>query len=99
MKPVKFQAIIDTVADYYDIEPRELADACSTRTEPYLTARTVVVHLARELTKLSFSALAVRMNYADHSSVYNHLYRYRRSVNPDTAEAITYCRKALGVDA
>lgn len=64
---INMDDIIDTVSKYYNIKPSDIKS--KSRTKNIVTARKVVIYLARTLTPNSMPYLANFLNMKDHSTV------------------------------
>lgn len=66
-RPVKFDAITHAVCDRLLLEPQQLAGP--SRNKQVVLARSLVVHLARELTPMSYPEIARHLGRKTHSTV------------------------------
>lgn len=80
-KPVKFTDITRAVCDRLLLEPAQLAG--SSRNKQVVLARSLVVHLARELTPMSYPEIAHAMGRKTHSTVITACQRMAKLLTAD----------------
>lgn len=66
-RPVPLKRIVDVVCEELSVEPRQVMDRC--RHRRVVLARSLVIHLARQLTTLSYPELARGLSRPNHSSI------------------------------
>ena len=86
LAPVKPDAILDAVCNYFGIEMRELMSGRRHRT--ISLARSVAMHLIRKTAKLSFPEIGMKMGKRNHSTVISACRRMERAI--DKNEKLTW---------
>ena len=85
--PIRLAEIVESVCSKLGIEPDELLGRG--RHRRVVLARGLVVHLARELTTLSFPEIARGLGRENHSTVHTAARRISREINASTEETET----------
>lgn len=80
-RPVRLDTIIKTVCERLLLEPKQLAS--SSRHKAVVLARSLVVHLARELTPMSYPEIALGLGRKNHSTVITACQRMGRQLEAD----------------
>ncbi len=77
-KPVQFETIINEVCHRIGVDCRQVIGSC--RHKSVVLARTLTIHLARELTAMSYPEIAGAMNRSNHSTIITAAQRMRKMI-------------------
>ncbi|MCC6680261.1 MAG: ATP-binding protein [Phycisphaeraceae bacterium] len=77
-RPVRFEAILETVAGYFGLTARQING--SGRARQLVLARSLLVKLARQLTPMSYPEIAAQMGRRNHSTVITAAQRIERQI-------------------
>jgi chromosomal replication initiation ATPase DnaA len=77
-RPVKFEAILSAVVGYFGATSRQVLG--SGRNSRLVLARSVLVHLARKLTPMSYPEIAAQMGRRNHSTVITAAQRIEKQI-------------------
>ncbi|QNN21418.1 ATP-binding protein [Planctomycetales bacterium ZRK34] len=78
-RPVPLKRIVDVVCEELSVEPKQVFDRC--RHRRVVLARSIVIHLARQLTTLSYPELARGLSRPNHSSIITAHQRIGKQIN------------------
>ena len=80
-KPVRFNAILDAVCDQFALPPEEVTGRV--RKAPIVLARSLLIHLAYELTPMSYPEIAAAMGRPNHSTIVTAAGRIKKQLKTD----------------
>ena len=91
---IDMPTIIKTVTDYYDISTDTL---CSkSRKQNVVKARSIIMYLAKDYTKLSHRSIAEKLKRRDHSSVTYAIKRVKKELkSPQFEQTLTFLKSQL----
>jgi chromosomal replication initiator protein len=80
-KPVRYQAILDAVCDLFALPPEEVTGRI--RKAHVVLARSLLIHLAYELTPMSYPEVAAAMGRPNHSTIITAAKRIKQQLKAD----------------
>jgi chromosomal replication initiator protein len=95
-KPVDFTVLRDTVAEHVGVGVKQVLG--SSRQKHVVLARAVLIHLARELTAMSFPEIARAMGRTNHSTVITAAKRLSRQMQSGETTRLPGQLEAVGVN-